>query len=88
MSKFDKIFELYEKYGNGAYLGENVSQIEHALQCARLAENHGFDHYVILVSYKQFKYFKCFKNNLYINLFILILNFKNCWGLYFMILAI
>jgi hypothetical protein len=87
MSKFDKIFELYEKYGNIGYLGENVSQIEHALQCARLAENHGFDHYVILVSYKKcimYNVTNVFRNNL----FILILNFKNCWGLYFMILAI
>jgi putative nucleotidyltransferase with HDIG domain len=45
---FEEIFELYEKYGNSGYIGENVSQIEHALQCAHLAEKEGFDRHIIL----------------------------------------
>lgn len=32
------IFELYDKYGNNDYIGEEVSQIEHMIQCAMLAE--------------------------------------------------
>ena len=33
----DKIFELFGKYGSYDYIGENVSQLEHALQSAYLA---------------------------------------------------
>jgi putative nucleotidyltransferase with HDIG domain len=46
----EQIFQLYNKYGNAGYIGESVSQVEHALQCARLAEFDGFDHHVILAS--------------------------------------
>lgn len=34
----DKIFDLYEKYGNTSYLGDPVTKSEHMLQCAALAE--------------------------------------------------
>jgi putative nucleotidyltransferase with HDIG domain len=34
----DKIIKLYEKYGTSDYIGETITQIEHALQCAYLAE--------------------------------------------------
>ena len=34
-------FSLYEKYGDTAYYGENVTQLEHASQCAALAEEEG-----------------------------------------------
>ena len=34
----DKIIQLYEKYGASDYIGESITQIEHALQCAYLAE--------------------------------------------------
>lgn len=35
----DKILNLYLTYGNANYIGENVSQIDHALQTASHAEN-------------------------------------------------
>lgn len=32
-----KILDLYTKWGSSDYIGESITQIEHALQCARLA---------------------------------------------------
>jgi putative nucleotidyltransferase with HDIG domain len=49
-TRLDQVFELYEKHGEAGYIGEHVSQIEHALQCARLAEIEGFHNHVILGS--------------------------------------
>ena len=34
----EKIIKLYEKYGISDYIGESITQTEHALQCAYLAE--------------------------------------------------
>lgn len=36
----NKVFELYNKYGNKGYIGEEVSQLEHATQTALLAEEY------------------------------------------------
>ena len=44
----NEIFELFEKYGNADYIGEAISQIEHAAQAAELAEEEGFDEEIIL----------------------------------------
>lgn len=33
-----KILDLYTKYGTSDYIGEHITQIDHALQCAELAE--------------------------------------------------
>lgn len=41
MSLFDEITDLFERRGNAAYLGEPVSQTEHALQAAFQAEREG-----------------------------------------------
>ena len=41
MSKVDEIFELFAKRGSEEYFGEAVSQREHALQAAALAEAEG-----------------------------------------------
>ena len=38
MNNIQKILDLYEKYGNNDYIGEHITQIEHALQCAECAE--------------------------------------------------
>ncbi len=38
MKYFGEVVRLLERRGNDAYLGENVSQTEHALQAAALAE--------------------------------------------------
>jgi phosphonate degradation associated HDIG domain protein len=41
MNVIDRIFTLFREKGNGAYFGEAVTETEHALQCARLAEQAG-----------------------------------------------
>lgn len=33
-----RIFELFEKHGADDYIGENITQLEHAIQCAMLIE--------------------------------------------------
>ncbi len=38
MNVIDRILTLFREKGNGAYFGEAVTETEHALQCARLAE--------------------------------------------------
>lgn len=36
-AKISKILDLYIKWGSSDYIGESITQIEHGLQCARLA---------------------------------------------------
>jgi phosphonate degradation associated HDIG domain protein len=43
MSVIDRILSLFADRGRGAYFGEAVTQTEHALQCAYLAEQSGAD---------------------------------------------
>jgi phosphonate degradation associated HDIG domain protein len=47
----DEIFELYENYGGAEYAGEKVSQLEHMVQAAQLAEEQGHDEEVILAAF-------------------------------------
>ena len=47
----DEIISLYDKYGAEDYIGEPVSQIEHMMQCAMLAEESGADEEVILAAF-------------------------------------
>jgi phosphonate degradation associated HDIG domain protein len=41
MPVIDQIFALFKERGGGAHFGEPVTQMEHALQCAHLAETSG-----------------------------------------------
>jgi phosphonate degradation associated HDIG domain protein len=41
MDPIDQIFERFERHGVNQYGGEQVRQLEHALQCAALAEAEG-----------------------------------------------
>jgi [1-hydroxy-2-(trimethylamino)ethyl]phosphonate dioxygenase len=41
MTIIDRIFDVYREKGQGAYFGENVTETEHALQCANLAAQAG-----------------------------------------------
>jgi predicted HD phosphohydrolase len=41
MNPIDEILELLDRRGGADYGGERVSQLEHALQCAMLAEEAG-----------------------------------------------
>jgi phosphonate degradation associated HDIG domain protein len=50
MSIVQEIFELFEKQGHSAYFGEPVSQKEHALQTAYLAEKEGASASVIVAA--------------------------------------
>lgn len=48
-----QLLEFIRSQGNSDYLGENVSQLEHSLQCAHLAQQSsqfGHDHEVILAA--------------------------------------
>ena len=37
--KIARILALYNRWGSSDYIGESITQIEHALQCAKLAAN-------------------------------------------------
>lgn len=50
-SALDELFGIYEKRGAENYIGENISQIEHASQSAELAEKNGNDEEVILAAF-------------------------------------
>jgi phosphonate degradation associated HDIG domain protein len=41
MTAIDRLFTLFRENGSGAYFGEAVTETEHALQCAHLAEQAG-----------------------------------------------
>jgi phosphonate degradation associated HDIG domain protein len=43
----DRLLRLFAEEGQGAYYGEAVTQTEHALQCAHLAETAGADNALI-----------------------------------------
>ena len=47
----NEIIQLYEQYGGSAYAGEKVTQLEHMVQAARLAEQEGYDEEVILAAF-------------------------------------
>lgn len=47
-ARVEEIFDLIEKYGRADYIGEAISQIEHAAQAAQLAEEQGYDEEIIL----------------------------------------
>jgi phosphonate degradation associated HDIG domain protein len=47
----DEIFGMYESYGDTEYAGEKISQLEHMVQSAELAEEQGYDEEVILAAF-------------------------------------
>lgn len=47
----DKVFSLYEQYGDEDYIGEPVSQLEHMSQAAALAEAEGHDDEGVLAAF-------------------------------------
>ena len=50
MSIIDQLFQLFTIQGQRAYFGESVSETEHALQTAHLAEEAGADDILIVVA--------------------------------------
>src|ERR1700760_2121932 len=47
----NEIMDLYKGYGGNEYAGEKVSQLEHMVQAAQLAEEQGYDEEVILAAF-------------------------------------
>lgn len=47
----DEIMAMYSKHGGEEYAGEKVSQLEHMVQAALLAQQQGFDDEVILAAF-------------------------------------
>jgi len=47
----DEIMMMYKQHGGSEYAGEKVSQLEHMVQAAQLAEEKGFDEEVILAAF-------------------------------------
>src|SRR3984885_5688331 len=47
----NEIMDLYAGYGGNEYAGEKVSQLEHMVQAAQLAEAQGYDEEVILAAF-------------------------------------
>ena len=47
----DEIMNCYEKHGGEEYAGEKVTQLEHMVQAAQLAEEQGYDEEVILAAF-------------------------------------
>jgi len=46
-----EIIALYEHHGGAEYAGEKVTQLEHMVQAAQLAEQHGHEEEVILAAF-------------------------------------
>lgn len=46
----NEVFSLFEKHGSADYIGEAISQLEHACQAAQLAQTEGFDNEVVLAA--------------------------------------
>jgi 2-amino-1-hydroxyethylphosphonate dioxygenase (glycine-forming) len=47
----NEIMSFYEEYGGEEYAGEKVTQLEHMVQAAQLAEEQGFDEEVVLAAF-------------------------------------
>ena len=47
----NEIIGLYQQYGGAEYAGERVTQLEHMVQAAQLAEEQGYDDEVILAAF-------------------------------------
>ncbi|MCS3799313.1 HD domain-containing protein [Niastella sp. OAS944] len=47
----NEVIRLYEEFGGSEYAGEKVTQLEHMVQAARLAEQEGYDEEVILAAF-------------------------------------
>src|SRR5580698_10121692 len=47
----DEIMSYYEQHGGEEYAGEKVTQLEHMVQAAQLAEEQGYEEDVILAAF-------------------------------------
>ena len=51
MNKLENIFKLYKEYGKYDYIGEKISQVEHMIQAAMLAEKDNQTNDIILACF-------------------------------------
>lgn len=51
MNTVEDLFVLFENHGSNDYIGEAISQIEHASQAAAMAEKEGYEIEVILAAF-------------------------------------
>src|SRR5580658_3493518 len=47
----DEIMSYYQLHGGEEYAGEKITQLEHMVQAAQLAEEQGFDEEVVLAAF-------------------------------------
>src|SRR5882672_5820141 len=47
----EEIMQYYEHHGGEEYAGEKVTQLEHMVQAAQLAEEQGYDEEVVLAAF-------------------------------------
>ena len=47
-SKIDSVFDLYDRFGDCDYIGEEVNQVQHAQQCAQEAFKEGQPDHAVL----------------------------------------
>jgi phosphonate degradation associated HDIG domain protein len=47
----NEIFTMYEQHGGAEYAGEKITQLEHMVQAAQLAEEQGYNEEVILAAF-------------------------------------
>ena len=47
-NRAEKIIDIYNKFGSKDYIGEKMTQTEHALQCAYYAKNNNYDKDIII----------------------------------------
>src|SRR5688500_2706363 len=47
----DEIIDLYRHHGGSEYAGEKLTQLEHMVQAAQLAEQQGYDEEVVLAAF-------------------------------------
>jgi predicted HD phosphohydrolase len=50
MNRSQQIIDIYNKFGSNDYIGENMTQTEHALQCAYYAKYYNYDNYLIIAA--------------------------------------
>lgn len=51
MDKINNVFSLYQKFGDKGYIGEDITQLEHAMQAALLAEKENCGSDVVLAAF-------------------------------------
>ena len=57
-ARLSELFSLFDEFGLDAYIGESVSQLQHAQQAAQLARDDGQDDFVVAGKDIRHTYFR------------------------------